>query len=117
LPRFKAGLATTWAYRDYALTGRINHIAGWRNGDSENECFSTNAAYLASYRCRIRSWTTPDLLLRYTGVNNLELGFAVRNIGDKAAPLDPQNTSLGYNSTFHNPYGRNFSVWLNYKFM
>jgi outer membrane receptor protein involved in Fe transport len=50
-------------------------------------------------------------------VNNLELGFAVRNIGDKAAPLDPQNTSLGYNSTFHNPYGRNFSVWLNYRFM
>lgn len=119
LPRLKASLATTWNYRNYALTGRVNYVSGWQFGDKTNGCFSGNAAYLASYGCRVKSWTTLDLQLGYSGVKNLDMGIGVRNLLDRAAPLDPTSyyQALGYNPAFHNPYGRYFTVWLNYKFL
>lgn len=118
LPRMKASVSTTWKYRDYALTGRVNRVSGWRFGDGANDCFTGNARYLAAYDCRIKPWTTLDMQLAYSGVKNLEVGLAVRNLTDKAAPLDPTAffLPLGYNPGFHNPYGRYFSAWANYKF-
>lgn len=118
LPRMKASLTSTWKYSDYALTGRVNYVSGWEYGDQESGCFSGNGTYIADYRCRVKAWTTLDMQLAYTGVKNLELGVGVRNLTDKAAPLDPTSyyMTLGYNPGFHNPYGRYYSAWLNYKF-
>jgi iron complex outermembrane receptor protein len=116
LPRFKGAVASTWSYHDFAVTGRVNRVSGWRFGNSAVECFSPNPVFRENYQCKVGAWTTVDLLLRYTGIKNLELGFSVRNIQDKPAPLDPGNVVLGYNPSFHNPYGRYFTAWLNYKF-
>jgi iron complex outermembrane receptor protein len=116
LPRFKGIVASTWSYRDFAVTGRVNHVSGWRFGNSAVACFSPNPEFQQSYECKVSPWTTVDFLLRYTGIKNLELGFGVQNIQDKPAPLDPGNVALGYNPSFHNPYGRYFTAWLNYKF-
>jgi iron complex outermembrane receptor protein len=116
LPRFKGSLGTTWHYDRYAVTGRVNHVSGWKLGDS-NGCFETHEAWLASYNCRIKGWTTFDLAVRYSGVKDLDLGLSISNLLDKAAPLDPNNRDFGFGSEHHNPYGRYFTVWLNYKFL
>jgi iron complex outermembrane receptor protein len=117
LPRFKGNLATTWSYGAYSLTGRVNYVGGWVSGNSETPCnITTPQSYLNEYHCRIKPWTTVDLHFGYTGVKNLELRFSVRNIEDKAAPLDPNNTTLGFNPSFHNPYGRYFTISATYKF-
>ncbi len=117
LPRFKGSLAATWSYRKYEVTGRINHVAGWRHGDSNTPCYIDYLQeYLDRYSCRVKPWTTLDLSVRYTGVKNLDLGFGVRNLRNKPAPLDPDYFVLGYNPSFHNPYGRYFNIWLNYTF-
>jgi iron complex outermembrane receptor protein len=120
LPRFKGSLATTWSYRNYALTGRLNHLSGWRygNGDPRSpDCWETDPAYLASYNCRIGPWTTVDLLAQYTGIKNLVLGISVRNVQNKAAPLTPNDRNTGLDTATHNPYGRYFTIWMNYKFL
>ena len=116
LPRFKGSVAATWAYGKYSVTGRINHVSGWRYGDSANACYTSYQEYLEKYGCRIKPWTTVDLSVRYTGVKNLDVGFGVRNLQNKSAPLDPGNIELGYNPNFHNPYGRYFNIWVNYTF-
>lgn len=116
LPRFKGSLTATWSYRKYAVTGRVNHVSGWRYGDSANACYTEHQEYLEKHGCRIKPWTTVDLSVGYTGVKNLDVGFGVRNLLNKPAPLDPNNIDLGYNPNFHNPYGRYFNIWMNYTF-
>lgn len=115
-PRFKGSLSAIWVYRNYEVTGRVNHVSGWRYGDSATSCYLVPEEYMKRYNCRIKPWTTLDLSIRYTGMKNLELGFVIRNLQNKPAPLDPDNIELGYNPTFHNPYGRYFNVWMNYTF-
>lgn len=116
LPRFKGSLSTTWKYSRFSVTGRVNHLSGWYYGDSDG-CFESHAAWLASYDCRVKSWTTLDLAVRYAGTENLDLGFSVSNLQDKAAPLTPNNRESGFNAATHNPYGRYFTLWMNYRFL
>jgi iron complex outermembrane receptor protein len=113
LPRFRGSLENNWTYRHFSAQLRVNYVSGWRVADSS----CSNPAYLAAVPdCRVRPWTTIDLMLRYRGIRHLELGFGIRNILDKSAPLDPGHVTSGFDPAFHNPYGRYFSLWLNYAF-
>jgi iron complex outermembrane receptor protein len=40
----------------------------------------------------------------------------VRNVFNRAAPYDPNQVTLGFNPTFHNPYGRYLQFSMSYKF-
>ena len=115
-PRFKGHLSATWTYRSLSMTGRINHVAGWRHGDSGTSCYSQDQAYLARYQCHVPSWTTVDLHLGYRLEKKAEFGFGVRNIGNKPAPYDPDFVTAGYNPHYHHAYGRYYSLWTRLKF-
>ena len=78
-----------------------------------------SATQLLDADCRVKSWTTIDLGLVYTGVKNLTLGILVRNVADKAAPYDASQsltTQNGFNAQFHNALGRYWTATASYKF-
>jgi hypothetical protein len=58
----------------------------------------------------VSSWDYFDLGVTWSGIKNLKIGALLRNVTDKAAPYDPNNDTeggaLGFNPSFHNPYGR-----------
>jgi len=70
--------------------------------------------------CRVSSWDYVDLGVTWSGIKNLKIGALLRNVTDKAAPYDPNNdtegNAIGFNPTFHNPYGRYLQLSLTYKF-
>ena len=119
LPRVRANLSSTFSTGPIALTGRVNFVGGWFDGDGTGACFfSPNQ--LANQNCRVNSWTTLDAGVTYTGVKNLTLGLTVRNLQDKPAPFDPNfegTTTAGFNSQFHNALGRYYTLSVSYKFM
>ncbi|GAB3248403.1 TonB-dependent receptor plug domain-containing protein [Chitinimonas naiadis] len=119
LPRFKGTIATALEKGAWTGTARLNYTGGWFYGDS-GECALNNAAgtLLGDNwgACRVGSWTTVDLGVVYKGVKNLTLSAVMRNVANRKAPYDPDNTALGYNPGFHNPYGRYLNVGANYKF-
>ena len=72
--------------------------------------------------CRIASFTTFDLVGRWTPLKNLEIFGSIRNVFDKVAPLDPFPVGIGggvsYNpSDFSGAVGRFYSVGVRYRFL
>jgi iron complex outermembrane receptor protein len=118
LPRLKGSVSTTWQKGAWSTTGRVNYTGGWFYGDN-GECgvATSNTAYYQNFPdCKISAWTTVDLGLAYLGIKNLTLAGTVRNIFNNKAPYDPDNVGLGFNDSFHNPYGRYLSLRAEYKF-
>ncbi|HEY9100533.1 TonB-dependent receptor [Chitinimonas sp.] len=119
LPRFKSSVSTDWERGAWTTTGRLNYTGGWLYGDS-GECSLDNSPGTALGKnwasCHVGSWTTVDLGLTYKGVKNLTLTAVMRNVANRKAPYDPDNTTLGYNPGFHNPYGRYLNLGASYKF-
>jgi iron complex outermembrane receptor protein len=132
-PRFRAQLTGTWDWRAFSFLGRYNYTGGWDFGEPTQliggvtstgpfGCYlgSANAWVVFNNGCRVSSWDTFDLGVTWSGIKNLKIGALVRNVTDKAAPYDPNNDTeggaLGFNPTFHNPYGRYLQLSLTYKF-
>jgi iron complex outermembrane receptor protein len=115
LPRFKGNASLNWEYQNWSALARVNYVGGWKYGDRENGCYDPLFEDFDA-GCYVKSWHTLDLGVTYRGIRNLTIAGIVRNVNDKAAPFDPDNTSLGFNPSFHNPYGRYFNVALTYKF-
>ena len=132
-PRFRAQVTGVWEWRAFSFLGRYNYTGGWDfgeptqlvNGVTESgpvQCYlaSTNAWVVFNNGCRVSSWDYFDLGVTWSGIKNLKIGALVRNVTDKAAPYDPnQDTeggALGFNPTFHNPYGRYLQLSVTYKF-
>ena len=124
-PRWKGQATLVWDIRDLSFLGRYNYVGKWYYGDpvttggaDGGTCYlsatSATRAYLGE--CFVSAWETYDLGVAYKGIRNLTVGFQVLNVFDKAAPYDPNQTTLGFNPTFHNPYGRYFQASISYKF-
>lgn len=119
-PRLRGVLSATWTYQAFDVLARLNHTGKWRYGDPDtvNECYlgatSATLAYLG--RCYVRAWNTVDVGVTWKGIKNLTASVMVRNVGNIAAPYDPNQTTLGFNPSFHNPYGRYLQVGMSYKF-
>ena len=124
-PRWKGQATLVWDVRDFSFLGRYNYVGRWYYGDpvttggaDGGTCYlsptSATRAYLGE--CYVSSWETYDLGVAFKGLRNLTLGFQIRNVMDKAAPYDPNQTTLGFNPIFHNPYGRYFQATVSYKF-
>lgn len=115
LPKWKGNLTLNWDRGDWSAFTRVNHVKGWYYGDTASGC-GTAAFEALEPTCRIKPWTTTDIGVTWRGVKNLNVSGIVRNVDDKNAPFDPDNTSLGFNPSFHNPYGRHFTLSVNYRF-
>jgi len=65
-------------------------------------------AYLGRYQAR--SWTIIDVGTSYRDFKGLTLAAVVRNVENRRAPHDPNQTTLGFNPSYHNPLGANANV-------
>ncbi|MEP7157442.1 MAG: TonB-dependent receptor [Betaproteobacteria bacterium] len=115
-PRVRSTITATWTYRDVVLLGRANYTGKWFYGDPESGCYASAATQAAIGGCEVGSYTTGDVSATYTGIKNVSLTMLVRNIFSRDAPYDPNQTTLGFNPTYHNPYGRMFNFTASYKF-
>lgn len=115
LPKWKGNFSLNWERGEWSAFGRVNHVKGWYYGDTTSGC-GTAAFQALEPSCRIKPWTTLDVGATWRGIKNLTVSGVVRNINDKNAPFDPDNTSLGFNPEHHNPYGRYFTLNVNYRF-
>ena len=116
-PRVRGSLTAEWTYQDITLLGRGNYTGKWFYGDPVSGCY-LSAATVASIggKCEVGSWATMDASVTYTGLKNVTLSLLARNIFSRDAPYDPNQTTLGFNPTFHSGQGTNFVFTASYKF-
>jgi iron complex outermembrane recepter protein len=121
-PADRANFGVTWELGAWRVATTTNYRASIDNvlfKDDPNGC----ASHFADGRdapdgCKLKSFTTVDLSLRWKASKALELFGTVQNLFDKEAPLDP----LTYGATAYNPLdhsgavGRFFSVGLKFGF-
>ena len=116
-PRVRGTITATWDYQNFSVLGRYNYTGKWFYGDPVSGCYVSAATVAAiGGQCEVDSWTTVDASVTYTGFKNLTMSLLARNIGSRDAPYDPNQTTLGFNPTFHSPQGLNFVFTVGYKF-
>ena len=126
-PKLRASWGASYTESDYSMFFRYNYTGGWDYGDPSNRnsanlsdpsCYlsatSPSLAYLG--RCQVKAWTTVDIGGSYNGLRNWVFSAVLRNIEDKRAPYDPNQTTLGFNPSFHNPLGQNLNLSATYRF-
>ncbi|CDG84918.1 TonB-dependent receptor [Janthinobacterium agaricidamnosum] len=121
-PDDRVNLGATWERNDW----RVSALANYR-GSLSNTAFKDDPDGCASHfadgsdaprGCKIASFTTIDLTLRWKAAPRIEVFGSIQNLFDKIAPLDP----LTYGAVSYNPLdysgavGRYFSAGMRYKF-
>ncbi len=105
----------------FDVFARVNHVGGWLYGDPTvtNQCYLSSTSLTLAFlgRCQVAAWRTVDIGGDYRAIKNWNFSLVVRNVENKKAPYDPNQTTLGFNPTYHNPLGTNasFSVTYNFK--
>lgn len=104
----------------FDIFARYNYVGGWDYGDptAANGCYlsSTSATLAFLGRCQVKAWSTIDIGGDYREIKNTRISLVVRNVENRKAPYDPNQTTLGFNPTYHNPLGANFSLNVTYSF-
>jgi iron complex outermembrane recepter protein len=119
-PRLRGNATAAYDVSDWRTFARYNYTGGWDYGDPTvaNGCYlaptSLTLAYLG--QCKVKPLTTVDVGVTYIGIKDATIGLVVRNIENKKAPYDPNQTTLGFNPTYHNPLGANAQLTVGYKF-
>jgi iron complex outermembrane recepter protein len=119
-PRLRANSTLNFRRDDWSAFLRVTHTGGWDYGDPTvaNGCYlaptSATLAYLG--QCKVKPWTTIDIGGSLTVIKPLTVSLVIRNIENKKAPYDPNQTTLGFNPTYHNPQGANATLSATYKF-
>jgi iron complex outermembrane receptor protein len=100
-PKDKISLVAGWDKNDWNVTATANYRSDMKNVLFEGDvCASTFAnGTPAPNGCKLASFTTVDLSVRYNLSKNLQLFGSVTNLFDKIAPLDP----LTYGGISYNP--------------
>lgn len=119
IPKLRGNVTADYTERDLSFFVRWNYVGGWEYGDPVNGCFlaPTSATLAFLGQCKVRPWSTIDIGGSYRGFKNTTISLVVRNIENRLAPYDPnQATGLGFNPSFHNPYGGYASATVTYRF-
>ncbi|MGZ5077931.1 MAG: TonB-dependent receptor [Usitatibacter sp.] len=112
-PRFNGNLTFEWESGPWLLFHRTNYTGKFLwVGSPFQDCPATVAAVNG---CVIKSWTTMDVGVRYTGFKNLTLRAGIRNLNNSRPPLDLNYSEL-YDLTYHNILGKTYGVGMNYSF-
>ena len=126
-PKLRGNWVASFTEADYSIFFRYNYTGGWDYGDPSNNnrnnlaqptCYLSSASLTLAYlgRCQVKAWTTLDIGGSYTGLKNWVFSGVLRNIENKRAPYDPNQTTLGFNPSFHNPLGEALTLSATYRF-
>jgi iron complex outermembrane receptor protein len=147
-PKDRLTLTSTWERGAWAVTGAINYVGPIKMVDHKGEVSDTDGTTVTngntgvSYpdngsgqlgcgvfdttgaiynNCNLPSFTTFDLLAKWTPMKNLDLTFSVQNLFDRKAPFDPYLAipyGINYNQTWHQAgaVGRTFTIGAKYTF-
>lgn len=121
-PADRLNFGTTWEQGNWRVSGIVSYRGALSNTlfkDDPDGC----ASHLANGNeapggCKVGSFTSVDLTVRYKATAKTEVFGTIRNLFDKTAPFDP----LTYGATGYNPadyvgaVGRYFSVGLRHQF-
>lgn len=121
-PDDRVNLGATWERDALKVSTMINYRGAIDNTYFKNDpsgCASVFADGTdAPNGCKLKSFTTVDLTLRWKATKNIEVYGTIQNLLDKTAPLDP----LTYGAVSYNPLdfsgamGRYFSAGMKYTF-
>lgn len=146
-PKDRGSFSLTWDRNPFSVTATVNYVGGLKlidhkgeqavdNGDgtvtdttngliytkgSTLDCSVFNTDGSASNGCRLPSYTTVDLFMKWSPFKNLDLNFSVQNLFARKAPLD-QYLVLTYGSNYNQAWhqsgavGRLFTVGARYSF-
>ncbi|MFN7475996.1 MAG: TonB-dependent receptor plug domain-containing protein [Burkholderiales bacterium] len=119
-PKLRGTATASYAKGDWSSFVRYNYTGGWDYNDPTvaSGCYLGSTSLTLAYlgRCQVRSWTTIDVGTSYTGFKRFTLAAVVRNVENRRAPYDPNQTTLGFNPSYHNPLGANANVSVTYSF-
>lgn len=120
-PKDRINLGGSWEIGDWRFAAVANYRGALKNklsqesADCENH-FADGSD--APFGCRLASFTTVDVSVRWRPTPKLEVFGSIQNLFDRTPPLDP----LTYGADGYNPLdysgaiGRYFNVGLKYKF-
>jgi iron complex outermembrane receptor protein len=119
-PKDRVNVVLAFDAGPLTVTGLANYRGSIKNVYAEGEECATHFANgdEAPNGCRIASFTSVDLSLRYRFLKNLEVFGTVQNLFDRVAPFDPTT----YGALSFNPLdvsgaiGRYYTVGLKYAF-
>ncbi|MBT9459277.1 MAG: TonB-dependent receptor [Burkholderiaceae bacterium] len=115
--RMRFGLG--WSRGPWQANVNWNHTGSYaQKSDAGVACgYATQAVPRPDY-CRVKAWLTADAYIAYRAFKDLELSLSVRNIDDRAAPLDADQIAYlqGFNPAYHNQLGRYVQLGAKYKF-
>lgn len=113
-PRFRANLTATYRLNKWTGTAQITHIDSYFVAPGSRVVI-TQPLTFRERGDKINAFTTLDLSLAYSGIDNTTLVAGVRNVFDKDPPFDP-DSQLGFDFRNHDPLGRSFFITARYKF-
>lgn len=113
-PRVRAFASLTWDYANWSVTPSVNYVGRFKYIGTPYETCALEGIY--DDGCMIKAWTTWNLYVRHEPIKNLSLSLSIRNVQDKNPPFDGQQPTLMFNPTYHNPYGRYWTIGATYRF-
>ncbi len=122
MPKDRANLTLSWDVGPWSTTGRVNYVGGMKNKETADDvdCLNHFADGTdAPGGCKIASFTTFDLGLKWSGIKNLDLYGGIKNVFDAKPPYDPQvYSAFHYNPIYHlaGAIGRSYNLGLRYTF-
>lgn len=120
-PKDRLNFGASWEMNNLRVSAVANYRGSMSNKfrKEDTDC----ATHLANgddapAGCRLASFTTVDLTLRWKPTPKLEISGSIQNLFDRIAPLDPLTYgAAGYNPLdFSGAVGRYYNVGLKYKF-
>ncbi len=111
LPRYKGNISGTFEKGDWATTLTYRYV---HSTDQVNAGTPLRAGATAP-DARVGAYYDMDLFVAYTGIKNLRLTGAVRNLINKRPPYDPAYGS-GIDFTQYDARGRFYTVGATYSF-
>jgi iron complex outermembrane recepter protein len=116
-PKERFTVGAGWDMGPWSTKITWNYTGGYLRSFSPSDAPCPYSGQFISL-CSVDSWMTADVFVSYKGFKNLDLGFTVRNIDGRQAPLDQRRETRFtlFNSAFHNQLGRMFTVNAKYTF-
>ena len=97
-PRLRGVARVNWDYRDFVFGAQVNYNQGY--SVLRDPTLTCSAAIIAVQpTCRVRSNTTRDISVQWSGIKDLTLNLVVQNIGDEKPPIDANARPVNF--TFH----------------
>ena len=148
-PKDRATLSLTWDYKPVTVTGMVNYVGPIRlvdhkgesatsngdgtvsdaanglvwnwNGSSSLDCGAFDLSGNPFRSCRLPSFTTFDLVGKWTPVKNVDVNVGVQNVFDRQPPFDAYTVltyGVNYNQGWHQAgaVGRFFTAGVRYSF-